>query len=129
MFGKRKREGEVNGLHWEDLDDIYYLKRILEKQNEILNMLKNVDDNIVKYFGEEHELRERELNKKIRDAKFSNEQFEVLKETIAYTKEKHSKPIDKNKCEDCKYYINNKCTHPYSTCCKHCELWTPKWFE
>lgn len=87
------------------------------------------EDDIVKYFGEEHELRERELNKKIRDAKFSNEQFEVLKETIAYTKEKHSKPIDKNKCEDCKYYINNKCTHPYSTCCKHCELWTPKWFE
>lgn len=128
MFGKRKREGEVNGLHWEDVDDIYYLKCILEKQNEILNTLKSVDDNIVKYFGEEHEPRERELNKKIRDAKFSKEQFEVLKETIAYTKEKHSKPSDNGKCEDCKYYIDNKCTHPYSMHCKHCELWTPKWY-
>lgn len=42
MFGKRKREGEDYGLHWEDVDDIYYLKRILEKQNEILNTLKSV---------------------------------------------------------------------------------------
>lgn len=91
MFGKRKREYEVNGVHCEDVDDIYYLKRILEKQNEILNTLKSVDNNIVKYFGEEHEPRERELNEKIRDAKFSKEQLEILKETIAYTKEKHSK--------------------------------------
>ena len=94
MFGKRKREGEVNGVHWENVDDIYYLKRILEKQNEILNTLKSIDNNIVKYFGEEHEPKERELNEKIRDAKFSKEQFEVLKETIAYTKEKHSKKED-----------------------------------
>jgi len=102
MFGKRKREGEDYGLHWEDVDDIYYLKRILEKQNEILNTLKSVDDNIVKYFGEEHEPRERELNKKIRDAKFSREQFEVLKEAIAYTREKHSKPSNEDRCEDCR---------------------------
>ena len=94
MFGKRKREGEVNGIHWENIDDIYYLKRILEKQNEILNTLKSIDNNIVKYFGEEHEPKERELNEKIRNAKFSNEQFEVLKETIAYTKEKHSPKRD-----------------------------------
>lgn len=91
MFGKRKREDEVNGLHWENVDDIYYLKRILEKQNEILNALKSVDNNIVKYFGEDHELIERELNQKIRDANFSEEQLEILKETIAYTREKHSK--------------------------------------
>lgn len=94
MFGKRKIEGEDNGLHLENMDEIYYLKRILEKQNEILNTLKSIDNNIVKYFGEEHEPIERELNKKIRDAKFNKEQFEVLKETIAYTKEKHSKNED-----------------------------------
>ena len=91
MFSK-KREGEVNGVHWEDIDEIYYLKRILEKQNEILNALKSVDNNIVKYFGEDHEPIERELNQKIRDANFSKEQHEVLKEVIAYVREKHSKP-------------------------------------
>lgn len=93
MFGKRKREGEVGGLHWEDVDEIYYLKRILEKQNEILNTLKSVDNNI-KYFGEEHEPRERELKEKIRNTEFSKEQLEVLKEAIAYTREKHSKKED-----------------------------------
>lgn len=33
-----------------------------------------------------------------------------------------------NECEDCKYYTNNKCTHPHSMHCKHCELWAPKWY-
>lgn len=91
MFGKRKREGEVDGLHWENMDEIYYLKRILDKQNEIMNTLKSIDNNIVKYFGEEHEQRKRELNQKIKDANFSKEQFEILKEIIDYAKEKHSK--------------------------------------
>lgn len=29
----------------------------------------------------------------------------------------------KQECLDCKYCI---CTHPYSSNCKHSELWTPK---
>lgn len=94
MFGARKREGkDSDGLCWEKVDNMYYLKRILEKENEILNTLKSIDNNIVKYFGEEYEPKERELSAKIKDAKFNKEQFEILKETVAYTKEKHSKGV------------------------------------
>ena len=32
----------------------------------------------------------------------------------------------KKECEDCKYCIDGKCTHPHSMYCEHCELWTPK---
>lgn len=35
----------------------------------------------------------------------------------------------KRECLDCKYCINNNCTHPHSEYCKHSELWTPKWFK
>lgn len=91
MFGKRKREGEDNGLHWENMDEIYYLKRILEKQNEILNTLKSVDNNIVKYFGSDCDLKEKELSQKIQRANFNREQFEILKESVAYTKDKYKK--------------------------------------
>lgn len=31
-------------------------------------------------------------------------------------------------CIDCGYYIENSCIHPHAEHCKHCELWTPKWY-
>lgn len=34
-----------------------------------------------------------------------------------------------NRCANCKYFKDEKCTHPRSMYCQHCELWTPKWFE
>ncbi len=34
-----------------------------------------------------------------------------------------------NRCSNCKYFKDGKCTHPHSMYCQHCELWTPKWFE
>lgn len=33
-----------------------------------------------------------------------------------------------DQCEDCRYYINNNCTHPHSVHCEHCELWSSKWY-
>ena len=35
----------------------------------------------------------------------------------------------KQTCLNCKYYINNKCTHVNTLYCKNAELWTPKWYE
>lgn len=35
----------------------------------------------------------------------------------------------KQTCLDCKYYINNKCTHVNTLYCKNAELWTPKWYK
>lgn len=32
-------------------------------------------------------------------------------------------------CKDCKYCNGHECTHENSGYCKHCELWTPKWFD
>lgn len=92
MFGRGEREGEV----LERMDEIYYLKCILEKQGEILGVIKSVDDNIVKYFGEEYELKEKELNQRIRDAKFNKEQFDVFVDTISYVKAKHAKVACEN---------------------------------
>lgn len=37
--------------------------------------------------------------------------------------------IFKEECLDCKYYQENKCVHPNYMYCKHCELWTPKWYK
>lgn len=68
-----------------------YLSKILDKQNDVLKTLKSIDENIVKYFGDEYELKERELTQKILDAKLTTKQFDVFKETMNHIKEKHSK--------------------------------------
>lgn len=31
-----------------------------------------------------------------------------------------------NRCSDCKYDKDGKCTHEHAMYCQHCELWTPK---
>lgn len=73
----------------------YYLSQILDRQNEILIELRNINDNIIKYLGEEYDLKEKKLRQKIQKANFTKEQFETLKESIDYTREKHSKKNNK----------------------------------
>ena len=34
----------------------------------------------------------------------------------------------KQECLNCRYCVENSCIHPHSEHCKHCELWTPKWY-
>lgn len=75
-------------------DENDYLKQILEKQCDILKVLKNIDNNIVKYFGEENELKEKELCQKLFDVHLTRKQFEVVQEVVNYTKEKYSKRDD-----------------------------------
>lgn len=75
-----------------------YLSQILDKQNDILTELRDINNNIVKYFGKEYDSKERELTQNIKNAHFTNKQFDVLKEVIEYVKEKHSKE-NKKECE------------------------------
>lgn len=72
----------------EETNDI--LKLIFTKQCEILTELQSIDSNIVKYFGEECDLKEKVLTEKVRNAHFTRSQFELVKELMAYAKEKHS---------------------------------------
>ena len=80
MFGKQES----------DMNVVYNLLQILKRQNEIVRILENIDNNIIKYFGKECDLKEKELNQKIKDANFNDEQFKILQEVVAYTREKHS---------------------------------------
>lgn len=94
-----------------------YLSQILDKQNEILTELRDINNNIVKYFGEEYDSKERELTRKIKNAHFTNKQFDVLKEVIEHVKEKHSKE-SKKECEhDWVFCGRNKAGDHY-TCSK-----------
>lgn len=72
----------------EETNDI--LKLIFTKQCEILTELQSIDSNIVKYFGEECDLREKVLKEKVKNARFTSNQLEVVKELMGYAKEKHS---------------------------------------
>lgn len=72
----------------EETNDI--LKLIFTKQCEILTELQSIDSNIVKYFGEECDLKEKELKEKVRNAHFTHNQLELVKELMNYVKEKHS---------------------------------------
>lgn len=85
-----------------DMNVVYNLLQILKKENEILTVLKNIDNNIIKYFGKDYDFKERELNQKINDANFSDEQFKILQEAIIYTREKHSQ--------------SKECEHEWVTC-------------
>lgn len=31
-------------------------------------------------------------------------------------------------CDDCKYCVALRCTHPNAMDCNHCSLWTPNWY-
>lgn len=75
-----------------------YLSQILDRQNEILTELRDINNNIVKYFGEEYDLKEKTLIRDIKNAHFTRNQFDVLKEVIEHTREKHFKNINKE-CE------------------------------
>ena len=66
------------------------LEKILSNQNEILKILKSIDNNIVKYFGKEHDLKEKELGEKLIKANLSHKQFKAVKELADYLKENHS---------------------------------------
>lgn len=68
-----------------------YLSQILDRQNDILKTLESIDRNIVKYFGGEYDLKEKELTQKILDVKLTKKQFDVLQETVDHVREKHSK--------------------------------------
>ena len=85
-----------------DMNVVYNILQILKKENEILTVLKNIDNNIIKYFGKDYDFKERELNQKINDANFNDEQFKVLQEAIAYTREKHSQ--------------SKECEHEWTSC-------------
>lgn len=103
MFGNRE---EINT----------YLSQILDRQNDILMELRDINNNIVKYFGEKYDLKEKTLRQDIKNAHFTRNQFDVLKEVIKHTREKYS-CIDKIdeveiiKCGNCKWWVNNICTN------------------
>ena len=81
MFFKRKREGTIeDGIHWEHMDDIYYLKRILETQNKILDKLENIDKNVTNKFCSEKEKIVAEMNKLLKEGNFNKSQTECLSE-------------------------------------------------
>lgn len=96
-----------------------YLSQILDKQNEILKELKDINNNIVKYFGEEYDLKEKELRRKLHNANFTCRQFETVKELVEHVKEKHSKK-DNEKCEHDWVYLgcNNTGAHYVCSKCK-----------
>lgn len=76
MFGRK----ETNDI----------LKLIFTQQREILTELHFLNNNIVEYFGGECGLKEKELKEKVRNARFTHNQFELVKELMNYVKEKHS---------------------------------------
>lgn len=86
MFGRR--EGRTaNGLCWETKDEIYYLKKILESQNEILNALINIDNRILNYFGDDTEKKKERINEAVRNGHFKESQRDVLFEIIKLSRD------------------------------------------
>lgn len=88
----REREGVTkDGLHWEDKDEIYYMKKILETQNKMLEVLTNIDNKILKYLGSERDKKvnsvTEEINKVIKRGHFKESQREALFELMKLAKE------------------------------------------
>ena len=88
MFWKRKREGSTSdGFHWENMDEIYYLKRISEKQDEILRVLKDIDYKILDYFGNERDKKINEIHEVIREGNFRKSQMDAVSKLIKLSRE------------------------------------------
>ena len=88
MFWKRKREGLTSdGFHWENMDEIYYLKRISEKQDEILRVLKDIDCKILDYFGDERDKKINEIHEVIREGNFRKSQMDAVSKLIKLSRE------------------------------------------
>ena len=52
-----------------------------------------------------------------------------MKKALEYMGDEAMEYTFDNRCSDCKYIKDGKCTHPYSIYCQNCELWTPKWVD
>ena len=88
MFWKRKREGSTpDGFHWENMDEIYYLKRISEKQDEILRVLKDIDYKILDCFCNERDKKINEIHEVIREGNFSKSQMDAVSKLIKLSRE------------------------------------------
>lgn len=71
----------------EKMDTKYFLKHILETQKEILKVLKNIDNNILNFFGDEEDKKLEQINKVVRKGHFVESQRETLKELIKISNE------------------------------------------
>ena len=67
------------------------LDKISENQYEIIKILKNINDNIIRYCGSEHELETEKLKQKMFDAHFTKKQFEIIQEFVDYKKDEYEK--------------------------------------
>lgn len=74
-------------------NNTYFLEKILEKQNAILDELKNLNENIIKYCGGEQAFKTEELKQKMFNAKFTKNQLEIIKEFVDYKTEELKKEI------------------------------------
>lgn len=70
-----------------EMNTTYFLEKILEKQNAILDELKNLNENIIKYCGGEQAFKTETLKRKMSDANFTKSQFEIIKELVDYKTE------------------------------------------
>lgn len=88
MFWKRKRDGMLdNGFYYENVDELYYLKRIAEKQDEILKVLKNIDYKILDCFCDEKDKKINKMHEIIREGGFKKSQLDALSKLIKLSRE------------------------------------------